>query len=138
MGIVYILVNSEMPDLVKIGRTLDIEQRMRELSRPSGVPIAFQCFYAREVEAAEIVENNLHDAFKDARINSKKEFFRIDPERVLSALKLAPGKNVTPPEEVVDTQEELEALERQTERRSHFRFSKVGINPRGNSDLCER
>jgi hypothetical protein len=41
------------------------------------------------------VERQLHDAFGDNRINPRREFFRIDPERVVSALKLALIKEVT-------------------------------------------
>ena len=83
MEIVYILTNPAMPNLVKIGFTENIEERLRQLSSHAGVPIPFECFYACEVKNAEIVENGLHDGFKDFRINPRREFFKIDPERIL-------------------------------------------------------
>ena len=47
-GIVYCLENPAMPDLVKIGITQDIEQRIRSLDNTS-VPLPFVCFVAVEV-----------------------------------------------------------------------------------------
>ena len=41
-GIVYCLENPEMPDVVKIGCTTDIEQRLRQLDNTS-VPVPFVC-----------------------------------------------------------------------------------------------
>ena len=49
MDIVYILTNTEMPDLLKIGVTKDLDQRLKSLSAHSGVPVPFECFYACEV-----------------------------------------------------------------------------------------
>ena len=44
--IVYLLTNPVMPDLVKIGRTTNLEERLRSLSTHSGVPVPFEVFYA--------------------------------------------------------------------------------------------
>jgi hypothetical protein len=63
--IVYLLTNPTMPDLVKIGRTTDLESRLRQLSTHSGVPVPFECFYACEVADSVKVEKALHDAFGD-------------------------------------------------------------------------
>ena len=47
MRVVYILTNEAMPGLIKIGYTDNtIEKRMKELSRHSGVPLPFTCYYA--------------------------------------------------------------------------------------------
>ena len=49
--IVYILTNEAMPGLIKIGYTdKSIEERMKELSRHTGVPLPFSCFYAIETD----------------------------------------------------------------------------------------
>ena len=41
-GFVYIFVNDEIPDIIKIGRAGDAEKRAKSLSRPSGVPGKFK------------------------------------------------------------------------------------------------
>ena len=125
--IVYLLINPTMPDLVKIGRTTDLETRLQSLSTHSGVPVPFECFYACEVRDSVEVERALHEAFGDHRINPKREFFRLNPERVQAILKVMAIKDETPTIEIVEDQVELEALQREQSRRSNFRFSSVGI-----------
>ena len=125
--IVYLLTNPTMPDLVKIGRTNDLETRLRSLSTHSGVPVPFECFYACEVRDSVEVERALHEAFGDHRVNPKREFFRLNPERVQAVLKIMAIKDETPTIEIVEDQVELEALHREQSRRSNFRFSNVGI-----------
>ena len=51
-GLVYVLTNSGMPGMVKIGMTqrADLEQRMKELYG-TGVPVPFECAYACKVRA---------------------------------------------------------------------------------------
>ena len=63
--IVYLLTNPSIPDLLKIGRTKNLEERMRSLSSHSGVPAPFECFYACKVADADEVEKRVHDAFAD-------------------------------------------------------------------------
>ena len=36
LGIVYCLTNAAMPDYIKIGQTVDLEQRLRQLDNTSG------------------------------------------------------------------------------------------------------
>jgi hypothetical protein len=47
--IVYLLTNPVMDGLVKIGRTANLEDRVRSLSVHSGVPVPFEVFYACQV-----------------------------------------------------------------------------------------
>ena len=128
MNIIYILINEAMPGYVKIGRTsTSLEQRIRELSTSSSVPIPFTCFYACTVKDAAFVEHQLHDAFDNNRINPKREFFQIAPERVVSALKLAEIENKTPKKDIVENKEDQEALDEARKRRPPFRFNMVDI-----------
>ncbi len=127
-NIVYILTNEAMPDLIKIGMTsLPLEQRVAELSRPTGVPLPFDVYYAVEVENMREVEDALHDAFLDVRINPRREFFKLNPERVISILKLFARKDITPINDITDSKEEEEALEHARKLRPKFNFLKVGI-----------
>jgi hypothetical protein len=127
--IVYILTNPVMPDLVKIGRTTNLQERLRSLSTHSGVPVPFEVFYACEVADAARVERHIHDGFGDHRINPKREFFRINPERVLAILKLVEIQDLTPSEDVVEDEAEQDSLNRERNRRTSFRFSLVGLMP---------
>ncbi len=126
MEIVYILVNEAMPGFVKIGRTTDLEQRIRSLDTTS-VPLPFECFYACTVKDAQFVEGHLHDAFLDHRVRSSREFFEIDPERAVSALKLVEVENVTPRRDFVESEEDLKALNVARERQSIFNFKLADI-----------
>lgn len=124
--IIYILINEAMPGYVKIGKTNNLEQRIRSLDTTS-VPLPFECFYACTVKDANFVEQKLHDAFLDHRIRSSREFFKISPERAVSALKLAEIENVTPKKDYVETQEDQLALNEARTNRAVFNFKMVDI-----------
>jgi len=126
--IIYILINEAMPGYVKIGKTTNLEQRIRGLDTTS-VPLPFECFYACVVKDASFVEKHLHDAFLDHRVRSNREFFEVAPERALAALKLAEIENVTPNKDYVETQEDQRALNRAREKRAMFNFKMVDIPP---------
>lgn len=127
--IIYILKNEAMPGYVKIGKTsTSLEQRIRELSSSTSVPIPFTCFYACTVKDASLVERRLHHAFGNNRTNPKREFFQISPEHVVSALKLAEIEEVTPKKDFVESKEDQEALNHaRAERRARFSFKLVNI-----------
>lgn len=126
MSVVYVLTNEAMPGLVKIGKTSgSIEKRMRELYK-TGVPIPFSCFYAVKVENSDFVESKIHEAFDDVRLNESREFFTIAPEKVKAALEITGGLEVTPMQEVVETETDLVAIEKQRNK-NRFNFSKIGI-----------
>lgn len=125
-NIVYILINEAMPGYAKIGKTNDLQRRMKELYH-TAVPLPFECAYAARVKDANFVEKQIHDAFADNRVVSNREFFQIDPERVVSALKLAELENVTPQQDYVETQEDKIALEKAKRRREAFNFAMVDI-----------
>jgi activator of 2-hydroxyglutaryl-CoA dehydratase len=85
-GIVYIVTNKAMPDLIKIGITKDnIKSRLNSLSNTS-VPYPFDCEYACEIDDYETVEKILHTAFQDFRVNPNREFFKMDKSRVIPLL----------------------------------------------------
>src|SRR5204863_9381589 len=96
-NIIYVLTNEAMPGLVKIGFTEDsVVNRMRQLTAHAGVPLPFECYYAAEVDDTTRVERILHQLFSEARVNPKREFFRLDPQKVVMALNLGNLKEVTP------------------------------------------
>jgi hypothetical protein len=97
-GIVYVLTNEAMPNMVKIGRTSGegVERRVAELSRATGVPLPFKVAVARTVHDACVVERALHIAFGPDRINPAREFFSIAPERAIAIINAFPGRDLTP------------------------------------------
>ncbi len=136
-GIVYCLTNPAMPELVKIGLVVNAEAsslktRMSALYS-TGVPVPFEVHYAVAVDKPAEVERLLHSAFHDFRENPGREFFRVEPERVVAAMKLTAGEEVsvedTPDAEI--SQADIEARKRSRRRRdkrlSNFRFSSAHV-----------
>jgi hypothetical protein len=126
--IIYVLTNEAMPGLIKIGLTTNVEERLTNLSSGTGVPLPFECFFAAEVKDAARVEKTLHQLFGEARINPRREFFRLDPEKVVLALSIGEFKEVTPGGAQVEP-EEKEALEKVKARRPNLRLDAIGIKP---------
>jgi len=125
--IVYILTNEAMPGYVKIGITNNsILERMKQLDR-TGVPLPFECYYACEVKDAREEEKWLHSIFSDRRVRDEREFFKIDPERVVSAVRRVQIKDVTPKDFINTTKEEEDELEEAKNIRSRFDFNKYNI-----------
>ena len=128
-GIVYCLENPEMPDVVKIGyTTIDIESRLRQLDT-TGVPVPFVCVLALEVEDHLGAERLLHETFGDHRVRRNREFFRVSAQRVVAAMRLTGGRDVTPKSDVVTDEDSGRALDESRRRRQRFNFEMVGIAP---------
>lgn len=126
-GIVYVLINEAMPGYVKIGRTSNLAQRLTALDW-TNIPLPFECFYAARVNDVNFVESQLFDAFGDNRVRAKREFFRISPERVVAALRLAAIADVTPGRADAALSEDVRHdLEEARARRSAFNFTMVQV-----------
>ena len=95
-GIIYVLTNPAMPDMVKIGKTgRDILVRLKDLYS-TGVPLPFECAYAAKVDDVDKWEKAFHTAFGPYRVNPNREFFSIDPEQAVALLELMAVEDVTP------------------------------------------
>lgn len=127
-GIIYVLTNPAMPDMVKIGKTTNLEKRLSSLYR-TGVPLPFECIYAKEVEDMDFVESKLHAAFNSKRVNARREFFNIHEEELMHFFDLIPGDDVTPQEENFETEEDRVAFENESKRREKFNFNMLSIEP---------
>jgi hypothetical protein len=76
-GYVYILYNSAMPTLVKVGQTTrDPSQRAREIGG-TGVPGDFAVAYEERVPDCVEAERRVHRALAQHRYNPKREFFKL-------------------------------------------------------------
>jgi hypothetical protein len=122
-----------MPGLVKIGKTTqdEVDQRMKQLFS-TGVPVPFDCAFACRVPDASVVERALHHAFGQSRINPTREFFRIEPERIISILKLLHVEEITEQlEKAIEsdaTIADLQAAEQlKISRRPRMDFIELGV-----------
>lgn len=86
-GIIYVTSNIGIPDMVKIGRCgmNQLNKRMKNLSG-TNVPYAFECNYAFVVEDDLKTEKWLHTIYQDARVNNAREFFKVSPDAVATAI----------------------------------------------------
>ena len=124
-NIVYIFINQSMPDMVKIGITDNVERRVKELSGSTGVPLPFECYYAVKVsEDAKKLEKKIHEGFDKQRVRREREFFYSSPENaksILELLEIMGGENVTPKDDIVESQEEKQALDEARKLRTRFK-----------------
>jgi hypothetical protein len=129
--IVYALTNPAIPGLVKIGKTTqaDISLRMGQLYS-TGVPVPFECVYAVQVDNCTKVEAAFHIAFGPYRINPNREFFKIEPEQVISMLKLL-GPNDATEKIRKELDENVSQAERDSgeklKKRPNMDFHQMGI-----------
>jgi hypothetical protein len=88
-GFVYIALSPALGwRQVKIGRTVNLGQRMRDLSRDTGVPEAFSAVYYKRFADAALAEAVMHEVFADRRMNEKREFFHMPVQHAIEALDL--------------------------------------------------
>ena len=75
---VYVLRNSSMPGLYKVGYTkLTPDERAKQLSNATGVPVPYEVAWAYRCFNGELLESEVHHAMKPYRVNNQREFFRI-------------------------------------------------------------
>ena len=116
-----------MDGYIKIGKTKQsIDLRMKNLYS-TGVPFPFSCYYACEVKDMDLVEKRLHEAFEDMRVNPKREFFEISPDKVYKVLSLLAIKEVIPIEDNFEDNIEEKAIEKAVEKRARFNFTMAKI-----------
>ena len=94
-GYVYILVNSSLQNLVKIGRTTKLpQQRAQELSG-TGTPGRYVVAYSLCVDDCIEVEAQIHITLKQFRHTNDREFFETDSTTAINTLlELAKGRVV--------------------------------------------
>ena len=129
--IVYVLTNSAMPGLVKIGKTSfnDPQDRIAQLYS-TGVPVPFKIEFACKVADEREVEKALHIAFGPSRINPKREFFRIEPEQAIAILRLLHTEDKTAEIAAQNAEidaESVQAAESLRARRPNLNFEEMQI-----------
>lgn len=93
-GFIYVLANSAMPDMVKVGKTnRHPKDRAGELSAATGLPMPFIVVYEQLFSDCTEAEQFIHTylANKGFRITNNREFFNAPVNEVVRAIALAPG-----------------------------------------------
>lgn len=86
-GFVYIALSPALGwRQCKIGRTVNISQRMRDLSRNTGVPEEFSAVYSKRFIDAALAEAVMHEVFSEHRMNEKREFFAVPVQHAIECL----------------------------------------------------
>lgn len=92
VGYVYVLSNSAMSDLVKVGKTtLDPRTRSAQLSAATGVPTKFELVKAYQVRDSDAAEAFAHRLLERVfgRPNTGREFFSAAVDQVVELLDAA-------------------------------------------------
>ena len=80
IGRVYVLTNRAMPNLIKIGHTMNtVESRVSELSSATGVPYVYEIEFQVECRDPEFIEKTVHKNLNKFRVNLNREFFEVSP-----------------------------------------------------------
>ncbi len=124
--IVYVMTNEAMPGIIKIGYTDNVENRIKSLEG-TALPLPFECHYAARVENAKAIESTLHSLFSEYRIRQNREFFRLSPEKVVTALRLTPHQDVTPRVGVFEDAEEQRAVTETRARRDRINLRAIDV-----------
>jgi hypothetical protein len=88
-GYIYVLANSAMPDLVKVGKTTRTPaERAAELSKVTGVPTPFIVVYEQLVDDCTAAEEFVHTMLqqKGYRESDNREFFRAPVSEVIQII----------------------------------------------------
>ena len=121
-----------MPGLVKIGRTSGADPTSRATQLyTTGVPVPFTVEFAGQVSDAIKVEQALHNAFREQRINQKREFFQVEPDQPIELLKAFSVIDVTSAlsSEIDEstTDAERESRESLRAKRPALNFQEMGV-----------
>lgn len=117
-GYIYVLANSAMPDLVKVGKTTRTPaERAAELSKVTGVPTPFIVVYEQLVDDCTAAEEFVHTMLqqKGYRESDNREFFRAPVSEVVRAVISMPNqisndlKLMQTESEHVDSEKEIES-----------------------------
>ncbi|NCB44913.1 MAG: GIY-YIG nuclease family protein [Clostridia bacterium] len=143
MSFVYIFKNDSLDGWVKIGKTDDVESRLRSLNSSTALPYSFRCYAAYEVDDAKNVEEHIHgliDAI-DGSLRSReerkgggtrtREFFKMEPETAYLVFSHVANLRGNPQKliEYEPTEEEAKIESIVTDRRlKNTTFKSLGIS----------
>lgn len=108
-GYIYVLANSSMPNVVKVGKTTrDPANRAKELAGVTAVPTPFIVVYQIYVEDCDAVESAVHFALSEAghRVSQNREFFSAPVSDVIDIIITLKAAVVSPRLQTVEDDSE--------------------------------
>ena len=85
---VYVLENDSQPGLLKIGYTkLTPDDRAKQISNATGVPLPYKVAWAYRCFNGELLEGEVHHALRKYRVNNQREFFQIGLDEAKETIK---------------------------------------------------
>lgn len=97
-GFIYVLVNSSMPGIIKVGKTTRTpSERVEELSGVTGVPTPFIIAYEEHFSDCDAAEQFLHTKLTQlgVRVSDGREFFRAGVSDVIKIIASIPSSLTT-------------------------------------------
>ncbi len=92
LGFCYVLINSHMPGICKIGATRKHPlSRTKELGAATGVPGEFSLAYYQSFGDSFAAETLTHHHFADHRVNEGREFFALHVDQAIEFLHALPN-----------------------------------------------
>lgn len=88
-GYIYVLINPSMPNLVKIGMTTrSVDDRIRELSLPTGIATPFINVFTEKVTDPSYAESLIHSELQSTgvRLRNNREFFQVPVNTVVKLI----------------------------------------------------
>ena len=85
MEFIYVVSNPSIPNKVKVGRTTNLIQRIKQL-QSSGVPTSFKYEFVAIVENSESAERTAHYALRFFRVARNREFFSVSAEEAIKKI----------------------------------------------------
>ena len=89
-GFVYLLSNSAMDGLVKIGKSTKVPTERASELQTTGVPTPFEVLLYLFTHEMDSFEEYLHTKLKEHRVASNREFFKINYSTILNEIRGAP------------------------------------------------
>ena len=88
-NILYVLANPAMPDYLKVGITGNLDERIKSLSYPTGIPEPFRRIYAVKTPRASKLERAIQKAHGKHRVGKKEFFKEIDLEHIKAIVEVS-------------------------------------------------
>ena len=85
-GYVYVLMSPAFPTLLKIGRTTKSPQERADELSTTGAPEKFVVVHSVLTKDCVLLEQSLHEYYKDKRYNKNREFFEVSVADVIQKL----------------------------------------------------